>query len=237
MVMYMQIYLAATPEDAKSAAAYGYPLAHMAYYKSFERHSQSGGWMILSDLLANVTQPRDIIDECKHRGFDGILLDFESGDKQTLLWFARRLDELCAQYKLTLITNKKFQTDKSLTLVSSGAVNGSLKQLLMKYGTNSVLEIVRLSQDIALPAPHGRGITMTRERLGELLHSRKPVTFFSSELLARYFTYKDESGVTHFIIYDDAESISKKLRLAEAMGFYGAIMLYSEVKDLLGNIM
>jgi len=236
MVMYMQIYLAATPEDAKSAAVYGYPLAHMAYYKSFERHSQSGGWMILSDLLASATQPREIIDECKHCGFDGVLLDFEGGDRQALLQFANQLDKLCIQYNLTLVAGRKFQTSKSLTLVSSGAVSGSLKQRLMKCGAGSVLEIVRLAQDIPLPAPHGRGITMTRERLNELLLSRRPVTFFSSELLARYFTYKDESGITHFIIYDDAESISKKLRLAEAIGFSSTIMLYSEVKDLLGNI-
>jgi hypothetical protein len=232
----MQIYLAATPEDAKSASSYGYPLAHMAYYKSFEQHSQSGGRMILSDYLTSAYKPEDIIDECKRRNFDGIILAFEGGDKLALLEYAYQLDELCAQHNITLISSKKFQTSKSLMLVSSGAVSGSLKQRLDKYGSGSVLEVVRLSQDIPLPAPHDRGMTMTRKQLNELLQTLKPVTFFSSELLARYFTYKDKDGVTHFIIYDDAESITKKLRLAEAMGFSSAVMLFSEVKDLLSDI-
>ncbi|MCL2080490.1 MAG: hypothetical protein FWH16_00145 [Oscillospiraceae bacterium] len=232
----MQIYLAATPDDARSAAAYGYPLAHMAYYKTFEQHGRSGGWMVLGGPLAGGIDPREAVEECRRRDFSGLLLDFESGDRQALTRFVLQADELCAQYNLTLITGKKFQTERSLTLVPSGAVSGSLRQRLIKYGAGAVLEIVRLAQDIPLPAPQGRGITMTHRRLGELLESRRPVTFFSSELLARYFTYKDESGVTHFIIYDDAESISKKIRLAGAIGFPYAVMLYSEVKDLLGNI-
>lgn len=232
----MQVYLAATPEDVKSAKVYGYPIAHMAYYKSFESHSQSGGWMVLGNILASITEPRVIIDECLKKNYCGIVLDFEGGDRQVLARYAAAVGNLCSQYNLTLASGKKYQTDTSLTLVSSGVVSGSLKQRLLKYGNNSVLEIVRLAQDIPLPAPQGRGITMTRTALDNLLNERRPATFFSTELLARYFTYKDAYGTTHFIIYDDAESISKKLRLAESMGLPYAVMLYGEVKDLLGGL-
>lgn len=232
----MQVYLAATPSDAKPATVYGYPIAHMAYYKSFESHSQSGGWMVLSDYLASVTEPRRVVDECLKKNYSGLVLDFEGGDRQLLVRFAENVGNLCSQYNLTLISGKKYLTDMSLTLVSSGVVSGSFRQRLLKYGSRSVLEIVRLAQDIPLPAPQGRGVTMTRAELSDLLNERRPATFFSSELLARYFTYKDTYGITHFIIYDDAESISKKLRLAESMGLPHAIMLYSEVKDLLGGL-
>lgn len=232
----MQVYLAATPEDVKSAVVHGYPIAHMAYYKSFESHSQSCGWMVLSNILANAAEPRVIIDECLKRNYGGVILDFEGGDKQSLARYADALGNLCSQYNITLVTGKRYQTDTSFTLVSSGVVSGSLRQKLLKYGNRSVLEIVRLAQDIPLPAPQGRGITMTRAELTDLLNERRPATFFSSELLARYFTYKDAYGITHFIIYDDAESISKKLRLAESMGLPYAVMLYGEVKDLLGGL-
>ena len=192
--------------------------------------------MVLGAPLASVTEPDEIINECRRRNFDGLILDFEGGDRQSLSNYAAQVAELCGQHNIIVVTEKKYQVGEALTVVSSGVVSGSLKQKIARRGNNAVLEIVRLSQDIPLPAPQGRGITMSRERLDALLNSRKPATFFSSELLARYFTFKDDGDITHFIIYDDAESISKKLRLASGFGLPYAVMLYSEMKDLLGQI-
>ena len=41
----------------------------------------------------------------------------------------------------------------------------------------------------------------------------------------------------HFVLFDDAGSIRKKLRLAEALGIDRALLCYPEVSDLMGDIL
>ena len=45
-----------------------------------------------------------------------------------------------------------------------------------------------------------------------------------------------QSGA-HFVLFDDAGSIRKKLRLAEALGIERALFFYPEVSDLLPDIL
>lgn len=45
-----------------------------------------------------------------------------------------------------------------------------------------------------------------------------PSVFFSQDLCARYFTYT-RNGETHFVLYDDADTLSQKLRTGAARAF------------------
>jgi len=53
-------------------------------------------------------------------------------------------------------------------------------------------------------------------------------------LSAYYFTYQDASG-SHFVLYDDAGSIRKKIFLARQLGIDHAMLFFPEVEDLLDN--
>ena len=65
----------------------------------------------------------------------------------------------------------------------------------------------------------------------ELNKRMPPVTFFSRELCARYFTY-NEKGETHFILFDNAETLMRKARIAEELGFSAAFFLWPEITDI-----
>ena len=73
---------------------------------------------------------------------------------------------------------------------------------------------------------------MTEEALQSLIRQKSPAIFFSQDLCARYFTYS-QGGETHFVLFDDAETITKKLRTGSAMGFSAAFLMFPEVRDLL----
>lgn len=59
--------------------------------------------------------------------------------------------------------------------------------------------------------------------------------FFSQELCARYFTYTHE-GQTHFVLFDDAGTIRKKLQTGTALGYAAAFLMFPEVRDLLDDL-
>ena len=69
----------------------------------------------------------------------------------------------------------------------------------------------------------------------ELLEQEQPAVFFSEDLCARYFTYRRENE-TRFVLFDDAETISRKLRLGAELGFSAAFLLWAEIRDIAGRI-
>ena len=68
-----------------------------------------------------------------------------------------------------------------------------------------------------------------------LLDRESPSVFFSQDLCARYFTYARD-GETHFVLFDDADTLSQKLRTGGNMGFAAAFLMYPEVQDLLPKL-
>ena len=76
---------------------------------------------------------------------------------------------------------------------------------------------------------------MTEEDFRRLTERERPSVFFSQDLCARYFTYSRE-GETHFVLFDDADTLSQKLRIGNAMGFSAAFLMWPEVKDVAGKL-
>jgi spore germination protein YaaH len=62
-----------------------------------------------------------------------------------------------------------------------------------------------------------------------------PKPFFSKELCTYYFTYR-HNDEAHFVMYDNAASISAKLSLGKKLGIEEAFLLYPEIEDVLPHI-
>ena len=62
-----------------------------------------------------------------------------------------------------------------------------------------------------------------------------PSTFFSQELCARYFTYQEDRK-THFVLFDDAGTIRRKIQIGSTLGLSTGFLLFPEVRDLLPQI-
>ena len=110
-----------------------------------------------------------------------------------------------------------------------------LREAARGGGGRLALDAERLRMDFSLPARNGRGRPLTAGELQELLDRESPAVFFSQDLCARYFTYTRD-GETHFVLFDDADTLRQKLRLGSSLGFSAAFLMYPEVRDLLPQL-
>ncbi len=69
------------------------------------------------------------------------------------------------------------------------------------------------------------------------MDEREPAVFFSNELCAHYFTYMNRQNGAHFVLFDDAASIRKKLYLARSLDISDALLPYPAVADILRDIL
>ena len=184
----------------------------------------------------------EIVRECATRGFQGVLCDFE-GRSPLLERALAELGERLRRRNLRLYVPEACAhcTPHARVLVSSALSGGSLQQRLeeagRRYGLPRVtLAIQRAAEDFFLPAPEGSGTRLTREQLQAELERRQPSVFFSHELCARYFTYMSRDSGAHFVLFDDADTIRKKLQVARGLGITGAAAAWAEIDDLAGAL-
>lgn len=252
----MQLILAAPPEDVTAAQAHGLTLAHMAYrvgggphlFRSSQPNPPRGGLMYIDDGGFDGRGTPDafcqeVVRECAARGFGGVICAF---DRKLPLLSAvvEQLGPMLVRQGRSFYVSEPYGrcTATGRVLIPTALSGGSLRQRLgeaaERYGAGRVaLAVERTAADFFLPSPDGQGRPLTREELKARLEERSPSVFFSDELCARYFTYMNRQSGAHFVLFDDAGSIRKKLRLAEALGIDRTLLCWPEVSDLMGDIL
>lgn len=252
----MQLILAAPPEDVTAAQAHGLTLAHMAYrvgggphlFRSNQPIPARGGLMYIDDGGFDGRGTPDafcqeVVRECAARGFGGVICAF---DRKLPLLSAvvEQLGPMLVRQGRSFYVSEPYGrcTATGRVLIPTALSGGSLRQRLgeaaERYGAGRVaLAVERTAADFFLPSPDGQGRPLTREELKARLEERSPSVFFSDELCARYFTYMNRQSGAHFVLFDDAGSIRKKLRLAEVLGIDRALLCWPEVSDLMGDIL
>lgn len=123
------------------------------------------------------------------------------------------------------------------TAQSGGSLRERLSEAAGRYGGEGVaLWVDRVREDFTLPAPTGSGRPLTPRELWALREKHGPAVFFSEDLCARYFTYLEgETG--HLVLFDDAGTLRKKLKLAGEAGIATAYLPYGETRDLLEELL
>lgn len=253
----LELILTVPPEGAKPTQANGLTPAHMAYRVGDGPHlfraalptASRGGYMVIDDVgfngLGEATPLcHEILRECTARGFTGVICDFEAKPFQVLTRAVAQLGELLEKRGWPLLVPESYAhaTDKARVLVSSALSGGSLKQKLTdaveRYGRSRVvLAVERTALDFYLPSPTGQGAPLTREELAARMEDLAPSVFFSDELCAHYFTYMSRQNGAHFILFDDAGSIRKKLYIARSLGISTAVLSWPQVDDLLDTVL
>lgn len=248
-------YLALTPEHLPQLRTLRCTPAHVAY--AIDAHGQltraaalpgklRGGVMVLSqqhNAAPDAPQAlvRAVLREAAARRFSAVVADVEAQPCTALRPFwqqlalslaagGRRLylpEELCCAQSGVLLC----------TAVSGGTLRGYLTECAQRYGAaRCMLDCQRLMMDFPLPCPAGLGAPLTREQLERLRSTCSSAAFFSSELGARYFTYRAR-GETHLVLFDDVQTLRAKLRLGEELGIRRALFQHSEVCDLLPGLL
>lgn len=244
----MQTFLAVTPDLQRSAIKHTKYLAHVAYRVGegstlLRQDLQSrGGLLHLSDLEAPpIADPGAlavaVVRECHRRNFSGVVLDFEEAATADRHAFVSRLSRELGQRRLFLPQSYAADAPGAVMLLGSAVSGGDFREYLKEWtlkrsGGKLALDVERLRMDFRLPSPSGTGTPLSAQELQKRL---PPVTFFSPELCARYFTYiRDQEP--HFVLYDDAETLNRKVRIAGELGFAAAFFMWPEVEDIAGKI-
>ena len=252
-----RLILTAPPPAARDASSYGLPVGHMAYRVG------TGAYLLRANIPINLRGGLMVVDgrgfdgrgdagafcqqvlrECSARSFDGVILDFEGRPHPLLGQIVSRLGTLTARRGWPLYVTEEYAgfSDQTRVIIPSALSGGSLRKRLSeasdRFGADRVaLGIQRTAEDFTLPAPTGSGTPLTREELARRIQSRGASTFFSDELCAHYFTYMSRQSGAHFVLFDNAASIRKKIQTARSLGLSACILAWPEVEDIIGNIL
>lgn len=258
----MQICLAITPQQVRDSLRWRCTLAHVAYRIGSESTllrrnlllDTRGGLLSLSDQDGEpIEEPEKlssaILRECGRRNYSGVVLDFERPATPDRVSFARTLEPKLNQSKRTLYVPEEYgaAVPNAVMLLCTALSGGNYQERLQdavqqRTAQRIALDLQRLRMEFLLPAKSGEGIPLTGEKLHSLLQNQGSAVFFSQELCARYFTYvttkpKEEQPVTHFVLFDDAETLKQKMRIAATFGIQTAFLMYPEVWDLLPKLL
>lgn len=249
----MQLYLAATPDRLESARHYTCRMAHVAYRVGEDGHlhgaplpaALQGGLMVLGETAdSRFDAPdnlcREILRNCLRRCFSGIVLDFPLSPDSTRLDFAQRLERWTVQYQRRLYVPESYapHLPKSHVLLCTAITHGRLQQRLEEAAAQYTpqrlaLDLQRLAMDFPLPAPNGQGTPLSPSALARRCRGQN--IFFSDDLCAHYFT-QQLGGHPHFVLFDDAQTLRRKLALAQQLAIGEAFVMLPEVEDLLGEL-
>ena len=234
----MPLYLAATPDRLAQARAVTPRLAHVAYRLG------SGSELLAAPLPDWDCPPLDDPDRlarqlarvCLRRGYAGAAADFDPPARPDRAALLQALLPLLASCGRALYVPEHYAACHGAsvllcTALSGGTLEGRLNQAAARYGAEHLaLDLQRLAMDFPVPCPSGQGTALTRSQLAALAAGRS--TFYSDALCARYFTLTRE-GRTHFILFDDAQTLRRKLALARSHGIRDALVMLPEVEDIL----
>lgn len=252
----MQLYLAVTPDKLREAARYTDRLAHVAYRVDREGRltrrdllaRTRGGLMVLGDQDCGfIRDPaalcRDVWRECGNRGYGGVLADFEKPPAEDRTAYLEALGRILARNGKRLFVPEGYggRIEQAMVLVCTALSGGNLRQRLtdciQRFGQGRVaLDFQRLQMSFPLPCPSGEGEPLDREKLEEMRQQKGQSVFYSGDLFAKYFTFTDK-GNSRFVVFDDASTMQRKLRLGQELGIGTGFFMYPEVEDLLPELM
>ena len=249
----MQTYLAVTPEHLETALRYTNRVAHVAYRIDnsgalfcCELSPQvKGGVMVLCDEDGCAIEDpaalcKAVWRECAARGFGGVVADFEHPYSEGFCGFLNMLCGVLRRNGRQLFVPESYGCEVKgaivliCTAISGGTLRERLEEAKGKFGGRVALDLQRVRMEFSLPCPTGEGCAITGETLCEFLREDVKV-FFSEDLCAKYFV-RICGCEPRFVLFDDAQTLRRKMRLAQGMGISTAFIMYPEVEDIMPEL-
>ena len=186
---------------------------------------------------------RQILAECRRRGFRGVVCDFEAPPVGCLPKLTDLLSRGCADQGWTLYVPESYapHAPSARLLIPSrltaGTLERRLRSLLGHYPPERLaLAVEWVREDFPLPAG-GRGQALSQEELADQLRRLEPAVFFDRGLCAHYYTYMTAGGQAHFVLFDSPRSLREKLAVARRLGLAAALLPGPEVAGCLEELL
>lgn len=253
MVYTKNLILVCAGRDAAYAAKHGIPVLHLCLGitadGALQRLQLSTapthcllGLCDLPHSLSTCNTERlaaDLVYEAKRTGAPGVFADFEHDTpcgRSLLSAFDRALHEAEIPFYVPLSAGRAL-THAILTVptaISGGSLTDHFSSLQGIYGAARVAAFLQpVSQNFSVPSSSPNGKVLTTEEREALLAHTGSQTFFSRELCAKYFTYTDDDGHAHFVLFDDASTLEAKLAHLSGCGVQTVFALFPDAAALL----
>ncbi|MDR0861222.1 MAG: hypothetical protein LBN30_00360 [Oscillospiraceae bacterium] len=245
-----EIYIAASIGDLPRASSRGFRTADMIYrvsgsrlYRARGARGHTGRVMVLDTTGFTGGGPlralaEEVAEECTNRGYVAIVFDTGGGNEPHHATLARQIAEVAP--RLTLILPETLATAcpnaevMIQTAISCGNLRNHIRNAMNRYG-RVALELAAIRMDFAIPARSGGGEPLTEKQLDELFQKRGKRAFFSDDLFVNYFTHGGDNGA-RFTLYDDSESVNRKLNLARTLGIEHVFLFYPQIAGFINQL-
>jgi hypothetical protein len=185
----------------------------------------------------------DIRYECDMRHYEGLVCDFENGENEKLTRFIYDAGNYLSGFDIKLYVPLSYAeaAPKAHILIPSAVTGGSyqdyLSRMLYKYTPErAAIYFEPMCIDFIMPMPTGVNDHISRPELDALIRRLNAVSYYSRELGAYYFTYRDDEKRSRFVLFDDERSMIKKMATARQTGYREAFLLYSDARDSLSQL-
>ena len=200
-----------------------------------------GDIMIVSMERAGEHIASAIYDECRRRRYSGVFLDIDmSPDGTSQMLLDSVAEALVQKVRRVYIPEVYSRYCTCATPVASCAVSGGLlseylEQLVSEH-RNLALSIPVMMSDFSMPSDSPAGRTLTQAELSRLQSQFDADVYYSAQMLTNYFTYSPSQGTCRFVLFDDARSISEKIKLAKSFGITDIFLSWREISHIAGDI-
>lgn len=197
--------------------------------------------LVISSDGADIHITPSIYDECRRRTCRSVFLDANEEN----LACAGILGEISASLSrrgisvfcpLAFAENCSDATPVAEGSVSGGELSEYLAYLLRTH-RRLALSIPRRCTEFSMPVFSSSGRDLSARELRNLRDRYDAQCFFSPQLVSNYFIYSPEPNTSGFVLYDDARTISEKIRLARRLGIENIFLAYREIADIFEDIM
>ncbi len=197
--------------------------------------------LVISSDGADVHITPSIYDECRRRGCRSVFLDANEEN----LACAATLGEIAASLSrrgisvfcpLAFAETCSDSTPVAECSVSGGELSEYLTYLLRTH-RRLALFVSRRCTEFSMPVFSSSGRELSVRELRSLRDRYNAQCFFSPQLVSNYFIYSPELDSSGFVLYDNARTISEKIRLARRLGIENIFLAYREIADIFEDIM
>lgn len=221
--------------------------AHLSYaargnvLMSEKNVESDGGVMIVSMDNADSHIAASIYDEYRARRFSGVFLDSDltpSGKSaeimsETVSALSRRTEKIFVP--LAFAEACRDAVPVAAADISGGVLSEYLEMLLREH-KRLALAVPRTVSRFKMPAENPTGERLSLSEFRSLCERFGAGGFFSPQMIVNYFTYPTPDDGCGFVLFDDAKTITEKVRLAMRLGIEDVFLTLREIADIADDI-
>lgn len=197
--------------------------------------------LVISSDGADIHITPSIYDECRRRGCRSVFLDANE-ENLACSGTLGEISESLSRRGISVFCPLAFAegcpeaTPVAECSVSGGELSEYLAYLLRTH-RRLALSVPRRCTEFSMPVFSSSGRELSVRELRILRDRYNAQCFFSPQLVSNYFIYSPEPNSSGFVLYEDARTISEKIRLARRLGIENIFLAYREIADIFEDIL